>query len=49
MTNPYEAPKSNLDSNDENNSGQGKVEKLPDGVAERFYLTGYGLSAIIHG
>ena len=33
MTNPYEAPKSNLDSNDENNSGQGKVEKLPDGVA----------------
>jgi hypothetical protein len=33
MINPYEAPKSNLDSDDENNSGQGKVEKLPDGVA----------------
>jgi hypothetical protein len=33
MINPYEAPKSNLDSDDENNSGQGQVEKLPDGVA----------------
>lgn len=32
MSNIYETPKSNLNVDQENNSGLGKVESLPDGV-----------------
>ena len=32
MSNVYETPKSNLNVDQENNSGLGKVESLPDGV-----------------
>ncbi len=32
MNNVYEAPQSNLNISGENNSGQGKVEELPEGI-----------------
>ena len=53
MNNVYEAPQSNLNMSGENNSGQGKVEDLPESIKGwiwgHFYLIGYGLLVINHG